>query len=96
MITFNEAIQEAQIMVIAPDCKTEVRGYFTNARVDPATVPDGWFRYDIRHSDSSGCLSTIEPRVIVNHAGTFLSQKPVKLNKRGYYSLQSRAGYTFE
>ena len=47
---------------------------FTLARVDPASVPDGWHRYEIRGSDSdSGALCALEHRVVVNHAGTVLS-----------------------
>lgn len=95
MITFEEAIAENQKFVIAPNCKTVVHGYFTNCRVNRDTVPDGWNVYDIRHGDT-GRLCTIEPRVVVNHGGTFLTQGVVRMNKDGYYNLCGRGGYTFE
>lgn len=47
---------------------------FTLGRVDPASVPAGWHRYEIRGSDSDpGALFALEPKVAVNHAGTVLS-----------------------
>ena len=96
MITFQEALHDSDgsPMIIAPCCKTEVSGFFTACRVDRKTVPAGWYIYDIRHNDS-GRLSTIEEHVLVNHAGCFLCQKPIHMNKHGYYSLQGRGGYTF-
>lgn len=45
MITFQEALEENQAFVVAPDTEREVRGYFTNCRVDKNTVPDGWYAF---------------------------------------------------
>lgn len=100
MISFNEAINENQGFILSPGCKTEIRGYFTNMRVDRKTVPDDWYAYDIRHGDS-GSFYTIEPYVLVNHAGTFLSQTEVPmtnigLNGKPYRSLSGRGGYSFD
>lgn len=68
-------------------------------RVDKNTVPDGWYAYDIRHGDE-GDFCTLEKRVFVNHAGTFLCQQPVKLDvfenpHDGFLNLAGW-GYTFE
>ena len=53
---------------------------FTTARVEQATVPKGWYRYEIRGSDyDPGEFCTIEQRVIVNHAGTILSPEEISL-----------------
>lgn len=53
---------------------------FTTARVEKATVPKGWYRYEIRGSDyDPEEFCTIEPRVIVNHAGTILSPEEIPL-----------------
>ena len=79
MITFQEALEENQAFVVAPDTEREVRGFFTNCRVDKNAVRDGWYAYDIRHGDE-GDFCTIEKRVVVNHAGTFLCQQPVQLD----------------
>lgn len=55
---------------------------FTNARVDKATVPEGWYRYNIRGSDyDPGSFGTLEREVSVNHAGTILSPEEIPLSK---------------
>ena len=45
---------------------------FTNFRIDRNVVPEGLHAYDIRESDDGGRFATIEPEVMVNHAGTIL------------------------
>ena len=51
---------------------------FTNFRIDRGTVPAGWHCYDIRGSDDDfGELATLEPNVLVNHAGSILSPQPI-------------------
>ena len=68
---------------------------FTNARIDSATVPDGWFWYDLRGSDyDPGEPVTIEPHVLVNHAGSILTHDPVKFRK-GQDSRRLRDGLNF-
>lgn len=53
---------------------------FTNARVDRETVPEGWYRYNIRGSDNDpGSFATLEREVGVNHAGTILSPEEILL-----------------
>lgn len=53
---------------------------FTNARVDKATVPEGWYRYNIRGSDDDpGSFYTLEREVGINHAGTILSPEEILL-----------------
>ena len=55
---------------------------FTNARVDKATVPEGWHRYNIRGSDyDPGSFGTLEHEVAVNHAGTILSPEEIPFPK---------------
>lgn len=99
MITFQKALEEKQPFVVAPGTEREVRGFFTNCRVDKNTVPNGWYSYDIRDG-YEGDFCTIEKRVVVNHAGTFLCQKPVKLdvfeNPHDEFLNLAEWGYTFE
>ena len=53
-------------------------GLFTNARIDRDTVPEGWYAYDLRGSDyDPGEPVTVEPSVVVNHAGTILTHEPI-------------------
>lgn len=80
--------------IVGPDSTHENRGYFTNMRIDRDTLSEGWYAYDIRHGDS-GNFCTIEAHVGVNHAGTFLTQKPLELNENGYLSLCGENSYTF-
>ena len=97
MINFNDVLEECNYIenfALSPGCKTENQGFFTCLRVNRHTVPDGWYAYDIQHGDAGG-FCTIENKVLVNHAGTFLTRTPVKMNKDGYRSLSGRGGYTF-
>jgi hypothetical protein len=55
---------------------------FTNSRIERATVPDGWYAYDLRGSDyDPGRPVTIEAQVVVNHAGANSDARPVKFRK---------------
>ena len=43
---------------------------FTNGRLDRATVPQGWYCYDLRGGDDDpGAPAALEEHVGVNHAG---------------------------
>ena len=86
MISFIEAILEKSEFVVNPYTIKASHGFFTNSRVDRSTVPDGWYAYDIRHDDE-GDFVTLEAQVLANHAGTFLTPHPVKLNSEGYFNL---------
>ena len=47
---------------------------FTSARIQTNSVPDGWYCYDLRGSDDEpGEPVTIEPYVVINHAGSVLT-----------------------
>lgn len=55
---------------------------FSNFRINRSTVPDGWFCYDVRGSDNDpGRLTTLEARVVMNHAGTILSPEEITFPK---------------
>lgn len=52
---------------------------FTFNRIDPTTIPDGLYVYDIRHDDDSlGDPVTIEARVLVNRYGSVITTKPIQ------------------
>lgn len=52
---------------------------FTFNRIDPKTIPDGLYVYDIRHDDDSlGEPVTIEARVLVNRYGSVITTKPIQ------------------
>ena len=55
---------------------------FGNFRTDHDTVPEGWFCYDLRGSDENPKMpATLEPYVVVNHAGTILSPESIWIDK---------------
>ena len=58
---------------------------FTNDRIDRSTVPEGWYCYDFRGSDSDpGKLNYIELRVGVNHSGAVLLPEELDLKGKDY------------
>ena len=68
--------------------KIEINGVealFTNGRIDRQRVPQGYFCYDIRHSDDDDSeAATIEPSVTVNHYGTILTREQIGMTKNNY------------
>ena len=55
---------------------------FTNARVEPKSVPKGLYHYEVRHSDEDwGEPIQIAEWIRVNLWGTLLSAKPIELEK---------------
>jgi len=59
---------------------------FTNARIQTDSVPEGWFCYDLRGSDDDpGQPVTLEILVVVNHAGTILTQENISFPKGKNY-----------
>ena len=91
--------EEAKEFVLRPGMKSENKGYFFNCRYPKAVpIPDGWYIYDIRGSDyDPGRLISVEHRVLVNHAGTFATQHPIKFPSEHpeYLYLKGRGGYSF-
>ncbi len=60
---------------------------FHCSRVDPATVPEGIYRYEVRDEGENGYACEIAEHIAVNHMGTILSDQPVTLNENGRYLL---------
>ena len=67
-------------------------GEFTDARIDPKTVPEGKFLYYTRSSDYGGDTPvTIEPIVVVNFCGCLITDKEIEFpNKDDEYVEISR------
>jgi len=53
---------------------------FTNERLEVDEVPDGMFRYDMRH-DEGGDFCEIGKRIGINHAGTVLAMEEIKITQ---------------
>lgn len=61
---------------------------FSNGRVDRSKLPEGLFAYDLRGSDNDpGAPVTVEPRVVVNHAGSVILAEPLDLGEDNYLVL---------
>ena len=58
---------------------------FTSARIQTNSVPDGWYCYDLRGSDDEpGEPVTIEPYVVINHAGSVLTHEKINIPGEGF------------
>ena len=95
MISYSEA-KDLQDFTLFIGEDTEIEGYFTNARIDRNTLPQGKYAYDLREGDD-GDICAIEEKVVVNHAGTFICDQPVNFGEKGYLSLgdNEEADYSF-
>ena len=60
---------------------------FHNCRIDPKTVPEGIYRYEVREDGENGYACEIANQIAVNHMGTILTDQPAPLNKDGFYLL---------
>lgn len=56
---------------------------FTNGRVTEKELPEGLYCYDLREGESVA-FATVEPKVIVNHAGTLITKQPIIFGEEGY------------
>lgn len=53
---------------------------FTCGRIDRTTVPRSLYVYDVRHDDDQqGLPVEIADHILVNHWGTLLSSRPIRL-----------------
>ena len=69
---------------------------FSNGRVTPADIPEGMYCYDLRGSDDDpGMPVMVENHVVVNHAGSIITAKPVDLGEDGRLALTEDEGLNF-
>ncbi len=74
----------------------DIPGLFSNGRIDAADIPEGLYRYDLRGSDyDPGDPVTVEKRVVVNHAGSILTAKPLDIPEGGSLRLTEDEGLNF-
>ena len=59
---------------------------FVELRIDKDTVPEGYFMYEVRHSDEDwGEPCKIAPWIMVNFFGTLLTKEPFELESNELY-----------
>lgn len=74
----------------------DIPALFSNGRIPLTDLPDGLYRYDLRGSDDDpGIPVTIEPNVLINHAGTIITAKPLDLGENGRRYLTEDEGLDF-
>lgn len=74
--TFAKITNGVPNMILFPNTPEETIGYFTPERVNRDTIPDGWHLYEVRNG-TSGQKATIEPVVMVNFGGSFITNTPI-------------------
>lgn len=58
---------------------------FTPVRIKDEDLPKGIYKYEVRHDDEGqGIMCELSTRILVNHWGTILSNKPIQLDYDGY------------
>ena len=63
---------------------------FTECRIDRATVPEGVYRYEMRHADEDWSEPvTLSRSIVVNYYGTVLTREPFQLPVEGWTTLES-------
>lgn len=74
----------------------DVPGLFSNGRVSATDVPEGMFIYDLRGSDDDpGMPVAVENHVVVNHAGSVITAKPLDLGEEGRLMFTEDEGLNF-
>ena len=68
----KETFEEVEIL--------KTRMLFSHKLIDPKTVPKGMYMYEVRQKDvGDGTPVQIGKWIIVNHSGTLISNRPIKL-----------------
>ena len=61
---------------------------FTECRIDRTTVPEGVYRYELRHADEDwGEPITLSRSILVNYYGSVLTREPFQLPVEGWIPL---------
>lgn len=75
--------------------KIEINGIeflYSYRRIKSEDIPEGMYRYSVRHADFGDDLATIEPRVWVNHEMDLLSKVELDFGIAGYIEIED---YTY-
>ena len=74
----------------------DVPALFSNGRVTSADLPEGMYCYNLRGSDDDpGMPVAVENHVVVNHAGSLITVKPLELPENGRLLLTEDEGLNF-
>lgn len=74
-----------EVDILQEVCVFGKKMLFTILRVNIDSLPEGLFRYDIRHCDDDwSAPATIEKTVLVNHMGAVITDEKFDLGENGY------------
>lgn len=79
MLPIDYNTKQVDMVILLGTDGTKYKGEYLDMRIDRKTVPDGKYAYDCRHDDNGDWVSpvTIEKYVMVNFAGTFITDTPI-------------------
>ena len=60
---------------------------FSNSRITASEIPKGLYCYDLRSDDDGNGFAAIEPHVMVNHAGSVITNDTINFGEAGYIAL---------
>lgn len=84
--TYNESFEYVELFGIP--------ALFTSARIQTDSVPDGRYCYDLRGSDDNPSEPvTIEPYVVINHAGSVMTHEKINIPGEGFLRLASSLNF---
>ena len=80
-IPYSEAVpsdpNRKQYLVLVLENGLQYKGEFSDLRIQRDTIPEGTVAYDLRDADCSGDICQVQPFVLVNHFGTFITETPI-------------------
>ena len=69
---------------------------FTPMRISSVDVPIGLFKYELRHEDEDGMTPCeVSYQIIVNHYGTILTNKHIKMQHNGWAVFNGNEAFKF-
>ncbi len=71
--------------------KIEINGMdaqFTDERIEDRNIPEGCYKYDIRHNEERE-PATIEERVMVDFFGSIITREPIEMTEGDYTPITS-------
>lgn len=67
---------------------------FTPSRIDVSKLPKNIYKYELR-ADENGNICELSKRILVNHWGTVLSSKEIKLDDFGYRFIDENKDFNY-
>lgn len=78
-------LKDSEVLTLELSDGSVVRGFILDDYIERRGIVDGYYIYDIRHSDDTLDLATIESKVVVNRECSILLEDPIKAIESGDY-----------